>query len=288
MLGNYNNKVFSSFLLWLDNFVSNKAQAYTNYSGQFFPVTGKYGNYYTYGLPVKQLVYDTSVNGANVMTGLYLNNVFVTTGISGFMGVDYSQGTALFNSNVSNYKISGNYATKYFNIVLTADNDETIVFKNKYYLKSKFSQSPTGLGPDAIPYPLIFIKDDGQYNDPFAFGGQEQTFNNIRCVIMTDTLFSLHAIQGALNNSIRSPIALFESNEMPFNALGGLISGSYNYTGIAYKKINEQNFMFIEDVRAPRQVQRVLTQVYNGIPDREIYFNFIDFELSKVRQPRNE
>lgn len=286
MIGNYENQLFSSFALFLENRISNKGQGYTNVSSNFYPISGQFAGYYTYGTPYTPIVYDNSVSGANIMTGIYLNNTFITTGQSGFVGINYEKGYIYFNTPV-HYNVSGNYAVRDFHTVLTSENEANLLFKNKYYIKAKFPQTLTGVPDGYLPFPVIFIREGGSNTNPFAFGGQEQTFSYIKCIIIADSLFNLHATQGLIKNAIRQPMALFSPSEYPLNSIGSLVSGTYNYTGMANIKINEQNFAFLDDVNVGKQTQRLLFSMVDTLP-RSTYFNFVDLTFSKVRNPRNE
>lgn len=275
----FSNQVLSSFLLWMDNKICSKG-GFTNYSGVFYPIASPYSNYYAYGAVGNQMVADSSISGANVLTGVYINNTFIGTGVSGFQGIDYKHGFTYFSNNVNNYVISGYFSLKDFNIVLTDKQDDVLLFKTKYTLKPKYPQRPTGILSDNIVYPIIFIKDDGHSMKPYAFGGTEEERINIKCIAIADSLYNLHALQGILQESIRTPIALFSPEDMPFNSMGGLKSG-YNYTGMANSRINQQNFMFVENVSTAKFAQKYTNNIDNL--NYDCFFNYIDFELSKVR-----
>ena len=69
MKAQWENKVMSSVLLFLDHEICSKGQAFTNVSGAvFYPVEGKYGTWpynsqtdvemHTYALPYKQIIID--------------------------------------------------------------------------------------------------------------------------------------------------------------------------------------------------------------------------------------
>ena len=85
MLSQIDNKLVSSFQLYLDHLILNKGQSYFNYSGTFYPINSPYNGYYTYGGEFAGTVYDNSDSGANVTNQVYINNVLVGTGTSGFM-----------------------------------------------------------------------------------------------------------------------------------------------------------------------------------------------------------
>ena len=255
MLVQNEHKLVTSFLLWLDHEILSRGQAYTNISGQFLPQTTYFSNYYSYGAPFAQFVYDNSISGAIVSTGVYLNNVPIVTGQSGFLGINADRGQAIFNINQNNYVLSGYFAIKDFNIMLTYDSEETILFKTKYQLRPKYNQISTGICKDCRTYPIIYVREDGGNNQPFALGGTDKANYNIRCVVLADSLFKLNAVQGILRNSVNKLIPLFDVSEQPFNALGILKSGYFNYSGLAAQKINENNYIYIEKVQIPRRSQ---------------------------------
>ena len=74
------NSIMSSMMLFIDNIVCNKAQGYTNHSSIFYSTNNLYNGLYTYSLPFKQIVADSSVSGANVLSGIYVNNTFSSMG----------------------------------------------------------------------------------------------------------------------------------------------------------------------------------------------------------------
>ena len=280
MLGQIDNKLLPSFALYLDHLILSKGQAFTNYSGTLYPQQSQYSNYYTYSAPFAQLVYDTSISGATINTGIYVNSVLVSTGISGFVGWDFQKGQAIFSINQNAYTISGHYSVKDENVKLTNDAEETILFKNKYQLKNAYPLSITGVPNDTVTFPIIYLRDDFSDSQGFALGGTDQINHTIRAIVLTDSLFSLHAIQSICRDNVRTLVPLFEASEMPFNPLGVLRSGTYSYTGARYPKINEHNYGFIEEVRIPRQSQNYTTDAKLLNPN--VFFNFIDFDISIV------
>lgn len=273
------NQTLSSFILWLDHKICANG-GYQNYSGNFYAMNGNFSNYYSYGAVGCPIVADSSISGANIMTGVYLNHVFVTTGQSGLVDIDYKHGAVYFN-NAINYNLSGVFSVKDFNIVATDKQDDVLLFKNKYSLRPKYLQKATGVLDDNLTYPIIFVKFDGTESEPFALGGSETSVVHIRCIILADSLYGLHAVQGLLQDSIRSPIALINNADMPFNARGGLKSGYYNYTGLANNYINQNNYLFLENVSTPRYGQRYISS--DGNLNYDVFYNGVDFELTKVR-----
>jgi hypothetical protein len=278
------HQVMSSFILWLDNRLCNDGQAYFNYSGSFYQMGSSFANYYVMASPFNQLIADSSVSGATIMTGIYLNNNFITTGVSGLVGINYKAGHTYFNNNIYNYPVSGYFSTKQFNVVLTDKQDDVLLFKSQFLKKPIFPSKITGVLDDHVVYPVVMVRMEGGEFKPYSFGGQETETISLRCIIFADTLFNLQGIQGLLRDSIRTPIALFSDKDMPYDSLGGLKSGVYNYTGMAIPRVNSQNFVFIDEVMTPRFSQRFMANA-NNLP-YDVFFNFVDFNLTRVRSPR--
>ena len=77
MKAQFENKAMSSLLLYIDNKILTKGEAYTNItSGSVYPISNQYNGIHTYATPFKQLVSDTSIVGANVLSGVFQNGLF--------------------------------------------------------------------------------------------------------------------------------------------------------------------------------------------------------------------
>lgn len=275
------NLLMSNMLLWLDHEVCSKGEAFTNYSGNFYPVNSLINGFYGYGLPFKQIVSDRSISGASIISGVYLNGSFVNPGISGFSGINPNVGYALFSSNPSNTGVSGNYAVKDFNIYLTSLAEEQLIFETKFEINPKVQQNPTGIASTSLTYPAIFLKNNGGQNRPFALGGQDETLFQVRSIVMADNLFSLDAVCAILRDTARKHIPLISQENMPFDNYGIIKNNYYNYkqltSGIGYP-----NLIYIKSVN----VSKIIPFRYeyaNVNPD--IFSAFVDFEISDIRYP---
>src|SRR3990167_6614436 len=153
----------SSFLLWVQNLIENRGQAHTSGSGWFYDTQEIFGGRFSYSLPYQPLISDSSIANANLMTGIYLDNTFITTGVSGLTGINYAKGTVYFNSgityasNPAHNRLSGNFSVSDFSYKLTNEPEENLLFETKYSLKPKINQTVTGLGPSDATFPIIYI-----------------------------------------------------------------------------------------------------------------------------------
>ncbi|RTK99693.1 MAG: hypothetical protein EKK57_08940 [Proteobacteria bacterium] len=273
----YNNFYFSSTLLWLDNLLLDKGQAYYNKGSLFYPVNQYYNGIYAYAAPYKQFAYDSSISGANIITGVYLNGNYTTIGQNGFLGINYEEGLALFDREIK-VPISGNYAAKEIDVKSINENDEYLLIQNKFYNKNNILTA-TGNLTNQQPFPVIYVRNDDSENTPSAFGGEYATNNITRLIIMADSQFQLDATVSLITDRIQTYYPLFDLNEMPFNVLGGLKNGTFNYNGFITDKIRTGKSIFIKEVSMTRlssvilsELRKINTQIYVGIVDLHTEF----------------
>jgi hypothetical protein len=283
MKAQFDNKVMSSLYLWFDHTLLKEGEAFTNYGSKFYPVNNLYQGYYTYGTPFRQFVADSSIDGATILSGIYLDNVFKERTESNFTGVNYGQAQAYFTDEVdSSVTISGDYAIKDFNIFLTNETEERLLFETQFTLSNKISNSPTGLPPDSLTYPAVFIKNMGGFNEPFEFGGTDETIINSRAIVIADSQFGLDAVCSIFRDTSKEYIGILEENEMPFNNLGDFVNyADYNYTGITNSKLGTDNSIFVDSVNISKIGGASFAGLNNVNPN--IYSALIDFELKKIR-----
>ena len=282
----FDNQVMSSFLLWFDHTLLNDGEAYQNTTGQFYNVSDDYYGYHTYASSYSQFVSDASITGATIPTGLYAGNTLVNVGEGGSNGlyaIDYGNGRSYWSGTQSN-DVTGSFAIKDFNVYLTSRTEDEILFQTQYTNRNKISSVvPTGLEQDTKTYPVVYIKNDGSTNEPFAFGGQDNTVIDIRAVVIADSQFDIDAIGSLFRDYRQQNVCLFEAADMPFNQFGYYRNSQYNYTGSIAGKGADKQF-FIEDVNVSRFDRVLENEVRKFNPN--VYSTLIDFEVSKIRTPR--
>ena len=122
MKAQFDNQVMSSFMLWFDNRLLTKGEAFQNTTGQFYSVSDDYYGYNTYASSYSQIVSDASISGATVPTGLYVANTLVNVGEGGNTGlyaIDYGNGRSYW-SGAQSSDVTGSFAIKDFNVYLTS------------------------------------------------------------------------------------------------------------------------------------------------------------------------
>ena len=294
----YENKVMSSLLLFVDHEVVQKGDAYTNHGSAFYKIDSLFSDYYVYASPYKQLVSDTSITGSatpNILTGIFFSApgttdytegpMYVQSGTPpwGFDSINHMQGQLYFTGDsdpVGGSGISGSYAVKDFSVFLTSMPEEQLLFETKLTLNPRTSEvnPSTGMEANTQAYPAIFIKDNGGGSEEFALGGIEDTIVNARAIVLADSMFSLDAVCGILKDTVRKNMPIVEQADLNLNALGAFTGVNYNYTASATGA-----YCYIDRVTVSKNIAN-RGDFENLNPN--VFSAFVDFELHNHRMPR--
>ena len=283
----FENKVMSSLLMFVDHEVTQKGEAFTNTKSNFFKIDSLFKDYHVYAAPFKQMVSDVSVTGSSaptVMTGIYVDGDGpLEVGNSGFDSINFMQGQLYFKGEtdpMAGKTISGNYSIKDFNVFLTSMPEEQLLFETKLTLNPKTSDInvTTGVDSSTQTYPAIFIKDNGGRNEEFAFGGMDDTIINARAIVLGDSMFSLDAVCGILKDTVRTNMPILDQSDLNLNALGAFTGVNYNYTGSA-----TGNYCHIDRVTVSKIIAN--RGDFNNL-NPNVFSAFVDFELHSHRYPR--
>jgi len=287
----YDHLVNSSLLLWVQNLIEGRGQAFASGSGYFYDTQEVYGGRWSYSLPYQPILSDSSIGGATVMTGIYLDNTFITTGVSGLTGINYAKGTVYFNSgityasNPAHTRISGNFCISEFSYKLTNEPEENLLFETKYSLKPKVNQTITGLGPSDATFPVIYIKPFNSMNKEFALGGTEETVNSYRLIVLADSQFQVDGVSCLIRDRVRGIIPLLTGvTEMPFNAFGGYSGPVYNYNTTFTGKFSTVNSAMLTDVRVTKLFGQGTQELRKMNP--KVFAGIVDLDLSSYRSAR--
>jgi hypothetical protein len=269
----------SSFYLWLDHEILIRGEAFVNYSGKLYNSPDpNFINSTTYSSPFRQWVYDSSITGARIPTGIFLNNSFIPKNISG-LNIDYNKGRVIFNNQNFSGNFSASFSFKEFNLYYTDEREEKLLFEKAYSVTPKVHQVTGGLSYLDIPYPCIFIKHRSSENIPFAFGGEDKTQTLLRCVALAPNSFLLDGLISILNDSARKTFPLSTADKFPFNYLGDFkFNNHFNYEEMC-GETNDR--VYIDKVTVSK-----LDEVDNAKINKKVVAALIDFELYDIRSPR--
>jgi hypothetical protein len=273
------NRIAPSFIYFLDHKMLKNGQAFVNVdSGHLsFKEDPSFPNKTIFASQYRQFVSDYSIQGANIPSGVYINNNFIGKNVSG-LKIDYEMGRIMFDDNVSKNinNIKCSYAFKEYNIYYNESQDEEIIFDAKYQVKpSNINGQNPSLEYSQIVYPAIFVKS--QYNEhvPFAFGGEKELQMDLRAIYLADSQYLLDAGMSIASELVHKYFPVLYPKDMPFNVFGDYKSYNFNYLNLcsAYSQTGSLMAM-INSVKISKFSSKTNNIVGNGI-----YGGFADFSI---------
>ena len=274
----FQHKITNSFILWFDNFLLTKGEAFSNKTGTLFNYTDSRldSRFTPYGSAYKQWVTDSSVTGATIPSGVFINGNF--SGRDDGVVLDFDNGRALISGDVTTSTVTGEFAVKDFNIYLTNDTEDDIIVENKYVVNSRLpSITETNITPYDDVVPAIFISTTRGENAPYALGGLQNSKINVNAVVLAEDTYGLDGVLSIFMDSVDECFAELPMKEYPVTELGDLKDNTYNYTGTAAGF--DGNLKFYVD----RVTTSKLTDRERNILANELYVGFIDFDINMAR-----
>jgi hypothetical protein len=278
MKAQFQHNLTSSFFMWFDNFLLTKGEAYTNTTGDFFYYDDTLidSNYTVFGSPYKQWVSDSSIAGATVPTGVYINGNL--SGRADGVVLDFDNGRALASGASSTDTVTGSFSVKDFNIYFTNDTEDDLIVENKYVVNSRVPSGPyTYITPYDDVAPAIFLAASTLENKPFALGGMVDTVVLMKAVVISDDPYKLDGALSIFGDSVNEVIEPVPMTGFPYTELGDLKGDSYNYTEVKQGYSDETPY-FVDKVRTSKLSDRARKAVAN-----ELYIGFIDFDVQQHR-----
>jgi hypothetical protein len=173
--------------------------------------------------------------------------------------------------------VSGSYAVKDFNIYITNQTEEQLIIESKFDSNSRFKQELSGIAPYSQVVPAIFINPETSENTPFAFGGEDKTTADIRCVIFSENTYQLDGVLSIFNDAKNEVFAKLQFEDYPMTEYGD--ASGFNYRTTVEAKSG--TFFHIEQVRVSKLSDRVNKNI-----DPSLFIGFADFEVTNLRFPR--
>ena len=281
----FSHNLINSFFLWFDNFLLKKADAHKTYTTKLYNYSDERlgGDKIVYGSPYKQWVYDQSITGATIPSGLTIDGSFLSTGTSG-MQFDFDNGRVIFNSGVSSgLDITGTYTVKEINSYITDQNEEKLIIENKYITNIRISLTENYVKPYIPATPSVFISMEDMDNQPFAFGGEDLTTSHVKAVAFCENLYQLDGILSTFADSFNEVLGKIPVNCHPIGEFGSIKTGVYP-TGYDYYNVVTEcgpEKFYVNEVETSKIRDNNLKQL-----NPELNIGFIEFEIRTNRYPR--
>ena len=286
----FQHQVITSFALWLDHVILSRGEAFQNIEASFYHQNDERldPEFISFASPHKQWVTDSSIKNAQIIENILLDGQEIENNHKG-VKYDYNNGRVIIPRLIADEssKVEGTYAVKDFNIYITDQTEEELLIETKFDKNSRFDQGVEGgVKPYDQVVPAIFCSYEQGYNSPFAFGGEDTTHSNIRCVVFAENSYQLDGVFSILKDLNYTTVANVGFNEHPLNEFGGLKYGHYDYLDLSeryYSNQNSSSVFYIEKIVVSKLNDKVAKKSHPGL-----YIGFVDIEVRANRFPRAE
>lgn len=270
--------VDSSVFLWLDYLLVERNLGFGTYSGSLTPVTSMYSGKSAYAAPHRQFVYDSTVTGVTVPSGVFTNGAFRPTGANTV--IDYLHGQALFPSGVPQ-PVALRYSYKEINVYITDKPVEEILFENKFEERPRNAPAHTDFKPTDLVYPCILIKSEAGDNRQESFDGMARTTMPVKLVFLAENPYQYKAVTSVLRDQKDRHIVLFPPEHLPFDQYFNLKSGSFDYSqSVSNLQTDQSRLAYLREVSISPFPDRVNSQI-----GPKVRGALIDIDLEVMRFP---
>jgi len=275
----FQHSLSTSFMLWADHYLLSKGEAYYNATGEFFNYSDSSipDTHEVFGSAYKQFVNDSSITGANICSGVYVDSVWTPRGTN--LRIDYNNGRVVTTGVASSAEVTGSFSVKDFNLYYVSTTEEDLIIERKYKSTSSFPSANTRIDPYDYTIPAIFVNMETAQNDPFSFGGEDQTRTSIKAVVMSDDMYKLDGVLSIFADSRNEVFKILPFEAHPINEWGDLKTPPYDYTGLAAASGN--GLFYIDRVFASKLSERSK----EALPTN-LFIGFLDFDIYTHRFPR--
>jgi hypothetical protein len=278
----FQHKITNSMLLWFDNYFLTHADGYINRTGTFFYEEDPSlpANLKSFNSRYKQWVNDSSITGANIPSGVFIDGAF--SGRADGVILDFENGRALVDSSVPNTAtITGAFAVKDINVYYTDDDEEDIINEQRYQVNPNLpaaeQSAQTGLSPYDFAIPAAFIANQGLNNKGFALGGLEETTVRFTAVVLAQNSFELDGVLSVFADSKNEIIPEIPMTGAPSTEWGDIKNDSYSFVGGRSYYLQNGHY-FVNSVGTSKLTDRARRGLQSNL-----YIGFIDFEVQQHR-----
>lgn len=277
MIPNYNHDLITSFGLWLDNRLLTLGEAYVNISGALYlqKESSVRGNCYV--SPYRSWVYDSCATGAIIASGAYTSSGQFLTASSGIV-IDYINGRIITPHNWGP-TLTAAYSRKEVNVYFSSSDEVDYVLEQVDNENQNLTYPLTGFEGNALAAPMIMLTNARETNDPFSLGGIEDSRNTFRAFLITNKNYLQEGISRLCTDSNDRTIPFCSYADAPIGSSGNLKGVNYNYCTGIYDYYGCTNGVYIDKVYSARMPSKQNKNV-------TFYITSIEFDLSKIRQPR--
>jgi hypothetical protein len=272
----FQHKLATSYMLWFENYLFKKSEAYSIQTGSFSHYIDDIlpSSFEAFGSNYKQLIYDSSLSNVYIPSGIYVDNSYIEFEQNNNI-FDFNNGRFLTESYPSTSEVTGTFTIKDISIYYTNDTEEGIVLNVQEQINNSVENKHEFYAPQDQKLPAIYLSNQTMQNVPFAFGGMNETITKTKAVVIANNSFDLDSILSIFGDSYNEVIPLCDFDSHPLTEVGYLKTGYYSYDDI---KSQYKDKIFVKSVTTSKLSDKVKQNLL-----KDLYIGFIDFDLSAYR-----
>ena len=288
MKSQFDQNLLSSFYLWLERrLLADNAKAYStdmDNAFQYVDFPDIPSSHVGYQGKFRQLVADHGVDQAN--SGFFQGGGFVTGNYDGNGGVytDYDNGRLIFPAaSGTSLTLTANSTVKEVNTYIANDGDLQMILQSDFKdgsLPYQYQQTAE-LDEDIYFLPACFISVASSDNEPFSFGGEEDTESRIRVMLLSFDNYILDSVLSLLRDTAREDMTHIPYGDFPYGFSFSIKDFPYSYENLVEAQSSPVK-SHINKVSVSKVVSEELREKLN----KKVSIAFIDFDLSTYRFPR--
>lgn len=281
MIPQFDHYLYSSYFLWFQQMLLNQGQAYVNRTGGFQLSSDPQVNGLScYPTNWKQLLYDSSISGGNIFSGVYVSgtNTFLSN-TGGQIAIDYLNGRVLATGNYPN-GFTGSFSTLEYNLYTPGNNTVEFILESLYQGNPDLGLPATGVAPSPYAAPCVILSLDFSKNEGFSFGGFDSTNAIARAYVISSNRWGSQGIMSIFRDTNMEYIPIITGlSDIPLDYYNNLKTGYFNYNNVISKYNQPNNWAWIKSVKVSQ-----LSEQKNK--NWTFFLSYLEFELDTIRLPR--
>jgi len=282
----FDHNLMSSFYLWADNRLVDKAEAVVTGRTQIF----KYAeandipsNMNAFYSADRQFCADHEDAPNHIFSEGWI--VFQNTTGQYRIIFDHDQGRVLLNKSFgTGIPLSGQFVEKEINLYTTNETEEEILMRNEFFVNSgqSYSDYMNQLAKAKYYLPCVFLTPSSSDNRGFAFGGVKDTKTVMKAMVFARNSYQLQGVLGTFRDTAERNIKIISHDNFPYGAFWHVRPYPYSYPDyITGNAIDETFIKRVGEYKLKDNAQASLSRLR-----KDMHLGFIEFELSSIRETR--
>jgi len=234
-----------------------------------------------YSAPLGGFVYDSGVTGAYIIQSVSGGGFSAPLTRDSGIHIDYLNGRVLVPKSLgTDMVLTGTASVPDFRFYQPNESEAQVITQNKYFVNPRYVYplSTSGLPPNIISTPAVFINPLTVKNDPFEFGGRIVTKTTFSMTVFAESNAQLNAMLGLWADARYQYYPQLNTISDPIDQWGDTKGGTgWNYLSYVATYGQQGNLVYIDNVHTSKVSDKVRV-------NPQLFVGIIDVDTEYVRQ----